>query len=101
MGEPLLRAHQVGAAGVERQRRAGAAQHEVAAHARGEVDHGVDVGAAQPLDHGAVERDVARAAARLRVAHVDVHDRGAGARRVERRVRDLLRRHRDALGAVR
>ena len=50
--------------GVERQRLLGAAEHQVAAHAGGQVQHHVDVGAAHPLDHLAVERHVARAARR-------------------------------------
>ena len=47
---------------------------EVAAHARGRVDHDVDVAVADPLDHLAVERHVAGAGAGARVPHVHVHD---------------------------
>ena len=69
----------------------GAAEHEVAAHARGEVEDDVDVGRAHPLDDLAVERRVARALAGLRVADVDVRDGGAGARGLDRGVGDLAR----------
>ena len=91
MREPLLRAGHVGAVRVERERRIDAAEHEVAAHPGGQVDDRVDVGGAHALDHLAVELDVARAAARRGIAHVDVDDRGAGAGRLDRRVGDLGR----------
>ena len=81
VGEPLGRAGHVGALGSRRKRRLGTAEHEVAAHARGEVEDDVDVGRADPLDDLAVERRVARRPAGLRVADVDVHDRRARARR--------------------
>ena len=74
-----------------------AAEHEVAAHARGEVEDDVDVGGADPLDHRPVERRVAGALAGLRVADVDVRDRRARPGRLDRRVGDLLRRDRDVL----
>ena len=70
-----------------------AAEHEVAAHPGREVQDDVDVGGADPLDDRAVERRVAGAAAGVGVADVDVHDRRAGAGRLDRRVGDLLRRH--------
>ena len=71
-----------------------AAEHEVAAHAGGQVEHDVDVGGADPLDDLAVERRVAAALAGLGVADVDVDDRGAGPGGLDRRVGDLLRRDR-------
>ena len=95
--EPLGRADHVGARLVGRQRRLVAAEHEVAAHAGGEVQDDVDVGRADPLDDRAVERRVAGAAAGLRVADVDVRDRRARARRLDRRVGDLLGRDRHVL----
>ena len=58
-------------------------------------------GRADPLDHLAVEGRVARAAAGQRVADVDVHDRRARLRGLDRRVGDLRRRDRDALAACR
>ena len=57
-------------------------------------------GRAHPLDHLAVERDVADALAGLRVAHVDVDDGRAGARGLERGVGDLRGRDRDAVAAL-
>ena len=71
-GEPLDAADQVGA--LDERRGVLRVEHQVAAHARGGVDDDVDVGVPDPLDDLAVERDVARALAGLRVAHVDVHD---------------------------
>jgi hypothetical protein len=97
VGEPLGRAREIGAVRIHRQRRVLAAEHEVAAHPGGEVEHDVHVGGADPLDDRAVEGGVARARARVRVADVDVHDGRARARRVERRVGDLLGRHGDVL----
>ena len=70
------------------------ADHQVAAHAGGEVDQHVDVALADPLDDLAVERDVAARRAGLGVADVAVHDRRAGARRLDRGVGDLRRRDR-------
>ena len=97
MRQPLGRAHHVGAARVRRQRGVLAAEHEVAAHAGGQVDDDVDVRGADPLDDLAVVREVARAPAGLRVADVDVDDRCARARRLDRRVGDLLRGDRHVL----
>ena len=71
-------------AGVDRQRGLLAAEHEIAAHARCQVEHHVDVGRAHALDDLAVQLGVARAAAGRRIAHVDVRDRGAGACRLDR-----------------
>ena len=63
---------------------------QVAAHARGRVDHHVDAAVAQPLDDLAVERHLARAVAGARIPHVDVHDGGAGPRRLDAGLGDLL-----------
>ena len=87
VGEPLLGARHVGPGGVGRKRRVAAAEHEIAAHAGGEVEHDVDVRRAHALDHLAVERDVAAALAGLGIAHVDVRDGRPGARRLESRRR--------------
>src|SRR5919107_271272 len=73
--EPLVRADHVRAHLVDRQRRGGAAEHEVAAHAGGQVEDNVDVRRADALDDLAVQRRVARAAAGLGIADVDVRDR--------------------------
>ena len=89
--EPLGRAGHVGSLRVRRKRRLDTAEHEVAAHARGEVEDDVDVRRADPLDDLAVERGVARRPAGLRIPDVDVHDRRARARGVDGRRRDLRR----------
>ena len=81
--EPLDAADQVGA--LDEGRRVLRVEHQVAAHAGGGVDDDVDVAGADPLHRLAVERDLARALAGLRVAHVDVHDRGARPRRGDAR----------------
>ena len=96
MREPLDPADQVGA--LDERRRVLRVEHQVAAHAGGGVDDDVDVAGADPLDRLAVERDLARALPGLRVAHVDVHDRGAGPRRRDAGLGDLLGRHRHVLG---
>ena len=86
MHEPLARTRQIGALGIASGSGAlGAAEHEVAAHPGGQVDHDVDVGRADPLDHLAVQLGVARALAGLGVAHVDVDDRRAGLGGLDRR----------------
>ena len=53
------------------------ARHEAAARAGGEVDDQVGAARADPLDHLAIELELHRRRAGLRVAHVDVGDRGA------------------------
>ena len=81
------------------QRRLRTAEHEIAAHPGGQVDHGVDVGGADHLDGATVQRDVAGALPRLGVPDVDVNDGRAGARRADRRLRDLLGRDRHQVRA--
>src|SRR5207244_330191 len=68
---------------------------ETGAWAGGQVDQ--DVGAARPdaLDHLAIERPVRAGLGGLRVAHVDVNDRGTGLGGIDRGLRDLLRGHRN------
>jgi len=95
--EPLIGARHVGLRGVERQRLLRAAQHEVAAHASGEIEHDVDAGFAHTLDDLATERRIARGGAGPRVADLDVRDRGAGLGGLYRRGGDLLRRDRNVL----
>ncbi len=53
------------------------AEHHVAAHTGGELEHHVDIRIADALGHLTVERDVAARLARLGVAHMAMHDRGA------------------------
>ena len=65
-----------------------------------QVEDDVDVGRADPLDDLAVESRVATALAGLRVADVDVDDRRAGARGLDRRVGDLLGGDRHVLAAA-
>ena len=77
-----------------------AAQHEVAAHARGQVEHHVDVGGAHALDHLAVQPRVARPLAGRGIAYVNVRDRRAGASRLDRGVGDLLRRDGHPIAAI-
>ena len=89
--EPVARRRSCPSRRRRRERRVGAAEHEVAAHAGGQVEHDVDVGRAHALDDLAVQRRIARALAGLRVADVDVGDGGAGARGLDRRRRDVLR----------
>ena len=91
MIEAFGRSGHVGAVGVERQHLLVATEHQVAAHARSQVDHHVDVGVADALDRLGVELGRPRTAARLGIAHVDVHHGGAGPRRVDRRVRRSAR----------
>ena len=91
MLQALGGAGHVGAGVVRRQRLLGAAEHEVAAHAGGEVEHDVDLGVADALDDLAVELGAPRALAGLGVAHVDVHDGGAGRGRLDRRRRRSAR----------
>ncbi len=55
---------------------------------------------ADPLHGLAVERHLARALARLGIAHVDVHDGRARTRRGDAGLGDLLRGHRHVLGAA-
>ena len=64
--------------GLRRQQLLVATQHQVAAHAGREVDHHVDVGVADALDHLGVQLGGRGAHARLGIAHVDVHHRRAG-----------------------
>src|SRR5699024_8596539 len=71
---------------------------EVAAHARGHVDDGIDVRGADEAGDLHVELRLAGALLRLRVADVDVDDGGAGAGRGDAGVRDLLRGDGDVLG---
>ena len=89
MREPLGGARHVGAGRDRRERRLGRAEHEVAAHAGGQVQHDVDAGGADALDHLAIELRIARALAGLGVAHMDVGDGGAGLGRFDRGVGDL------------
>ncbi len=82
---------------VERQRRFDSAEHEIAAHAGGEVDHDVGARRADALDDLPVQRRIAAALARLRVPDVNVRDRSPGLGRLDRGRGDLLRGHRHAI----
>ena len=98
--EPLAGSDHVRSGSVERERRVLAAQHEVAAHARGQVEHHVDVGGTHALDHLAVQLGVTRPLAGRGIAYVDVRDRRAGASRLDRGVGDLLRRDGHPIAAI-
>jgi hypothetical protein len=76
------------------------AKHQIAAHPTGQVHHHVDIGAAHPPHHLPVEGDVARAAAAVGIADVDVGDGRPRPRGLDRGVRDLRRRDRDAVAAT-
>jgi hypothetical protein len=65
-------------------------EYHVAAHAGREVDHNVDVSRSNAIDDLAIEMDVPRSLARIGIANVDMSNRGARARRLDRRLRDLL-----------
>ena len=91
MVESLGGAGHVGAVGVDRQHLLVAAQYQVAAHAGGEVEHDVDARGADALDRLGVELGGAGALAGLRVADVDVHDRGPGLGGIDRRRRRSAR----------
>ena len=69
------------------------ADHQVAAHSRGEVDDDVGVAVADPRHHFPIERNVATSFAGGRVAHMAVHDRRPGLGGVEGRSGDLGRRN--------
>ena len=94
VGQALGRADQVGGGGVDRQGRLVAPEHEVPAHAGGEVEHDVHPGGADLVHDLLVELGVAGAVAGLGIAHVDVHDRRARLRRLDGRGGDLLGRDR-------
>ena len=75
------------------------ADADVAAHAAGEVDDDVDLALADALDHLAVVLGLHAEGAGLGVAHVDVHDGRAGARRLDGGVGDLLGGDRRSAGS--
>ena len=77
--------------GIRGQRPLDAPENEIAAHPGREVEHDVDSRRPDALDRLAVERGIARRTARLRVADVEVDDRGARACRLERRSRRSAR----------
>ncbi len=87
MLDALGGARHVGALGLQRQRPLGRAEHHVAAHAGGEVEHHVDLCVADALGHLAIERHVAARLAGLGIAHMAMHDRRAGPGRLDRRIR--------------
>ena len=67
------------------------ADADVAAHAAGEVDDDIDAAFADALDDLAIVAGGHAEGPRLRIAHVNVDDGGAGARRRECRIGDLRR----------
>jgi hypothetical protein len=76
--------------GAGRVRQAVVADADVAAHAAGEIDDHVDLALADLLDDFTVVARGHAEGAGLRVAHVNVHDRGAGAGRRDGGIGDLL-----------
>src|SRR5207244_3846971 len=98
--QSLQRAGQVGGLLVERQRRVGAAEDEVATHAGGQIENDVDAGRPDPLYDLPVERGITRAAPSLWIAYVDVSDRRTGPRRPLGGVRRGWRLRRRDVGRV-
>src|SRR6184192_523284 len=89
----LLLAHEVGPGG-RGVLEAAPADTDIAPHAAGEVYEHVDLAFPDALDDLAVVAGRHAELAGFRVAHMDVHDRGPGARRVDGGSRDLLGRDR-------
>src|SRR4029079_18775697 len=85
----------VGAVRIDRQHLLVAAQHQIATHSCGEVEDDVDARGPDPLDGLGVELGRPRTLAGLRVAHVNVRDRGSCLGRLDGRVGDLLGRDGD------
>src|SRR6185437_13383469 len=94
--EPGDAVHEVGALGEPG--RVVRVEVEVAAHARGRVDHDVDAAVADSAHHLPVELHLAGAAAAARVAHVHVHDGRPRAGGGDAGFGDLLRRHGHVFG---
>src|SRR3546814_7661319 len=63
------------------------------------VQHHIGARGPDVVDHLGIERGIARRPAALRIAHVDMHDGGAGGGRLDAGVGDLARRHRHLVGA--
>ncbi len=101
MGEPLRRARHVGLGGIRRQWRFGGAQNQIAANACGQVQHDIDTGCPDVIHHLAEQFQLARRFARLGVANMDMRDGGARLGTFDGRVRDLARRDRHLVRAMR
>ena len=99
--ETLGRAGHVGSVRVRRQRRLDAAEHEIAAHPRAQVDDDVDRGRADALHDIAVEREVARRTSCLGIPNMDMDHSRPCSRGVEGGGRDRLGCHGNELGAIR
>ena len=69
------------------------AWHEALAFARGQVDHDIRAGLADPVDHLAIEVEVHRSLGGVGVAHMHMRDGGAGPARLHGGLRDLGRGH--------
>ena len=76
-------AHKV-SSGAEIQRRIVGPQHEVTAHASGQVDDQLVIFGADPFENLAEKRRVAARGARHRIANMQVHDGCTGGMRIER-----------------
>jgi hypothetical protein len=70
-------------------------KEEVAAHAGGEVDDDIDAAVTDALHGFAVVLELAAGLAGLGVAHMKMRDGGARLGRLDRRLGDLFRRHRN------
>src|SRR5947208_16437752 len=93
MPQPFERTHQVRA--LARLQRVGIADDVVAAHAGAEIDDDVDAATTNALDDLAVPIRMAATFPGLRIAYVDVGDRGSGSGGLDHGIRDLLGGDRD------
>ena len=96
MEQPLHRADHVGARRIEREGVLARAEHDIAAHSGGQIDHHIGIAGAHPLHHFAVKRHIAAALASFRIAHMDMRNRRPGACRLDRGIGDLRGRDGDS-----
>src|SRR6218665_3381023 len=89
MHQPGQPADQIGAL-AETHRLLTGADLQIAPHAGRQIDDDIGVGAANAVNHFAVQIRVTAATTRLRVAHMAMRHRRTGLRRLDRRRRNLL-----------
>ena len=77
----------------------GAPEDEIASHTGCEVDHHIGAGIADARHRLPIERRIAGRRAGLRMAHMDMDDRGARLGSLDRRSRDVARRQRHLVAA--
>ena len=88
MRDPLRRTHEIGSR-PEGERRVLRPDHQVSAHAAGEIQDDCGFASLILVDDLAKQGRIAAAGAGLRIPHVQMHDGGAGGMGVERRGGDL------------